>query len=174
MEWNFIRRRTSNGHNMNQLTNYNYCQETIKMKEQIEIAFIAMGERLMKIRDQHLYGGSWETFSDYLKELKIKDSVASRMITVYKKFILEYKMDPQEVALAGGWSNAYEIVGKSSSKEEAEIWLEKFKYASNDGDVTAIKKELRSGISRYECPHEETYTIKICRRCGEKVATLEE
>lgn len=156
------------------IQNYDYCQETIKLREQIEVAFIAIGERLKHIRDKHWYEGSWETFEDYLKEMKMHSSVASRLIKVYEKFILEYEISPHRVALAGGWSNAYEIIGKANSKEEAEEWLEKFEYASNQKDVGSVKKELRSGIKRDECSHSETYTIKICRQCGEKIATLED
>ena len=158
---------------MKQLTNYNYCLECIEWKEQLEAAFLVLGEKLMRIRDGHFYDESWETFEDYLKEIKMQPSVASRLITVYKKFILEYEVEPKKIAVAGGWSNAYEIIGKSNSKEEAEEWLERFEYADSTKTVGKIKKELRTGVKQDECSHSEFYTLHVCKKCGEKVRDYE-
>lgn len=155
------------------LTNYNYCQACIEWKEQIELAFIVLGEKLMNIRDKYMYVDSWESFDDYLKEIKMQPSVASRLITVYKKFVLEYELPVDRIAAAGGWSNAYEIIGKSKDREEALSWLERFENADSEKTVGSIKKELRSGISRDDCPHSESYILKVCLKCGEKVRVYE-
>jgi hypothetical protein len=156
-----------------ELTNYNVCIECKEWKEQIEIAFLVLGEKLMNIRDKHLYVGSWESFEDYLKEIKMQPSVASRLIKVYKTFVVGFELPPKMIASAGGWSNAYEIAGKSQTKEEAVEWLERFEMADSDKTIGSLKKELRSGIKRDECSHSESYTIKICTRCGEKIREFE-
>lgn len=155
-------------------TNYNFCVDCIKWKEQIELAFIVLGEKLSRIRDENLYEESWESFEDYLKEIKMQPSVASRLITVYNKLVKEYELEPKMVASAGGWSNAYEISKKSQTKEEAAEWLERFEYADSQKTVGSLKKELRTGIKQDDCGHLDTYLIRVCNNCGEKIREYED
>lgn len=149
-----------------ELTQYNYCLEVVELKKNIELAFLVLGEKLMKIRDEEMYTGSWESFNDYLDEIKISPSVASRLISVYSTMVLEYSLEPQLIANAGGWSNAYEITKVSSTKEEALRWLEESKERMPKDTKIALR-EARTGISIEDCRH-EYYELRICRKCGDK------
>lgn len=147
--------------------------EVVELKKNIELAFLTLGEKLYKIRDEELYLSNWESFVDYLDEVKISPSVASRLITVYEKMVLEYELSTDLIANAGGWSNAYEILQISSGKTDAKKWL---KESENrlPKDTKIALREARTGIKQDECKHEDFYTIDICRKCGAKIRTYEE
>lgn len=154
------------------LSNYNYCQKVIELKKNIEIAFLTLGEYLYNIREKHLYESQWGSFSEYLDEIKMADSVASRLIKVYTKLILEYQIEPEKIAQAGGWSNAYEIVQLSPTKEKAEDWLDEVAIKMPK-DIKIALREAKSGIKEEECEH-DLYTIRCCRKCSYKERIYEE
>lgn len=156
-----------------ELTNYNRCLEVIDFKKNIELMFLELGKALMDIRDNSYFLSNWESFEDYLNEMKIAPSVASRLITVYRTMVLEYEFEPKLIANAGGWSNAYEIIKVSPTKDDARRWLE-----DSDNrlpkDTKALLRQAKTGISEDDCPHSDTYTIKVCRRCNAKIREYEE
>jgi len=158
---------------MSTLSKYNYCVEVVELKNKIEVAFLTLGEMLYQIRTNSLFEGSWETFADYLEEIKMSESVASRLITVYSKMILEYKISPDLIAKAGGWSNAYEIVKLSKNKEETEKWLED-SSSKMAKDIKIAIREAKTGVSQETCKHYDTYLLRICRKCGDKETVHEE
>lgn len=151
-----------------EIINYNKCMSIIDMKKHIELMFLELGKALLDIRENGLYTGSWESFEDYLDEMKISPSVASRLISVYKTLVLEYQFEPDLIANAGGWSNAYEIIKLSPTKEEAQQWLTESENRLPK-DTKQLLRQAKSGISVDECPHSDTYLIRVCRKCGVKI-----
>lgn len=149
-----------------EISQYNYCLEVVELKKNIELAFLTLGERLYKIREEELYIGSWESFNDYLEEIKMSPSVASRLISVYSKMVLEYNLEPSLIANAGGWSNAYEIIKIASGKEEAENWLRESEHRMAKDTKIALR-EAKTGVSIEKCEH-DYYDIRVCRKCGDK------
>lgn len=145
--------------------NVTYCNQTLTLKNSIEESFLELGARLMNIRDNCLYEGQWESFEDYLLEFKnISEGTASRLINIYKKFVVEYNFAPKLLAEAGGWSVLAETLPNVNSLQEAEYWL---------GEATALTrthlrrtlKEHKTGIKMDTCAHLETYTLQICKTC---------
>lgn len=158
---------------MTEITNYNFCLEVVELKKNIEVAYLLLGEKLGAIRDRQLYSPNWESFEDYLDEIKINVSVASRLITVYNKFVVEYGLDTRLIAGAGGWSNAYEISRLASGKEEAQRMLEESSLMTPK-DVKIRLREQKTGIMQDSCDHADTYTITVCRKCGIKIKQNED
>lgn len=105
--------------------NHAYCDDTLQLKASLELHFLEIGKRLMEIRDGQLYRPYWDTFEEYLMEMKLTAPTASKIITVYDKFVLQYKIPQKKLAAAGGWSMLYEIVPVSTSKQAATQWVEK-------------------------------------------------
>lgn len=157
---------------MNKITNYNKCLSVIEFKKNIELMFLELGKALMEIRDGFLYEGSWDTFEEYLDEIKISPSVASRLITVYRTMVLDYQLEPTLIANAGGWSNAYEIIKVSPTKEEAEKWLIESENRMPK-DTKILLREAKTGVSQETCPH-DYYLLKVCRKCGDKIRVYED
>lgn len=142
-----------------------YCTDTLTLKDKIEESFLLLGQRLKKIRDEELYKGQYETFPNFLEELKVSESVASRLISVYQRFMVEYGLS-QEKVLRVGWSDAYQIMKATDNKEEAEEWVEKGQVLSS-GDLRKELTEKRTGKDMRTCEH-EFYTLRVCRKCQTK------
>ena len=105
--------------------NHDYCLETVQLKHSLELHFLEMGKRLMEIRDNKLYKPYWDDFIDYLMEAKIEKSRANRIINIYDKFVLQYKIEPKKLAAAGGWSVLSEVLPVVTDQESAEEWVSK-------------------------------------------------
>lgn len=164
---------TQNAKEKSQLANYNYCLEVIEFKKNIEVAFLTLGERLKKIRDGILYQPSWTSFEEYLDEIKMHYSVASRLITVYENLVIRYGFKPELIANAGGWSNAYEITRIAKDKDDAHKWLTE-SAERTPKDTKELLREIKTGISQSDCKHRNTYTVEICKDCGIKMLKHED
>lgn len=144
----------------------NYCNETIGYKQQLEGLFLMLGQRLARIREEELYKGSWDSFADYVQELDISESVASRLITTYKKITEEWNIDKEKVIRIGGWNNAYEISKIAQTKEQAEEMLAEVSVLS-PSDRRIYLRNVKTGINQDECSH-DFYSIKVCKKCQYK------
>lgn len=155
--------------------NQEYCTETLELKNSIEENFLELGKRLMKIRDEELYAPNWENFGGYIEEMKVSESAASRLITIYAKFVLEFKIAPAQVALAGGWATVSELIPllKEGTKKEAESWLNKASTLTKS-DLRKEVNEARSGIEMKDCKHAETLLFKRCLVCKDTWRVHEE
>lgn len=151
----------------NNVANISYCDETIKLKENIEGSYLTFGKRLLAIRDGQLYSGQWSSFPEYLAEMKITESNASKIINVYKKFVVEYGLSEESVSKAG-IGNLGNVVAFVKDKDSAEHWLHLASTLSRE-DLQKETKEARTKISMADCPHLDSYTMKICRTCGDKI-----
>ncbi len=150
---------------MNQELTTNYLQKTVDLKTTIEQSFLLLGERLKKIRDEGMFRPTYSFFYEWLEaEAKMKESMASRLISVYEKFIVNWGIDPTKVAEAGGWSDVYSIGTFAKTKEEAESWLERKKTLSS-GDFRKEVTESKHG----KCEHEWVEVhLNQCTKCGDR------
>lgn len=148
--------------------NYEYCREVVELKKDIERNYLELAGRLCKIEDEKMYEPNYETFADFLEEIHITPSVASRMKTIWRKFVLEYDIKPVKIAEAGGWDKVYSIVKISGSKQQAEDWLHKINHL-NRADLRKEIKELETGVTMSECKHihTEAITFHKCLDCGD-------
>lgn len=147
--------------------NFDYCKETLKLKDDIELHFVEFGERLSRIRELELYQPNYETFGEFCKELKIHESKASKLINIYDLFVVKYKFKPVQLSRAGGWSVLATVLPVIKSKKDAIHWLAEAQYCTKD-DLEISVREVRKGIDMSKCKHKDTYQIEICRICGER------
>lgn len=148
-----------------EIRNFAYCEDTKKLKEHLESSFLELGERLLIIRDGRLYEPQHTSFTEYVWELKMSEGTASKLINIFKRFVLEYGIDRQRLIDAGGWSNLAVVLPVIKSKRDAEYWLERYEVNSRP-DVEKEVKELRTGLSQAECKHLDYYELRICNDCG--------
>lgn len=132
------------------------------MKQNIEVSFVELGALLHEIKEQRHYEAGFDSWGGFLMEMRFSESMASKLITIYQKFILEYKVKPQLIAEAGGWTVVYDLVPVVTDKESAEEWLEKAAGLTR----SAVKKEVaaaRGMVEEEDCQHE---WCQKCAHCG--------
>lgn len=148
--------------------NYHYCQQTLALKNQLELGFLEVGERLHKILSEEMYRPNYDTFVDFLEEMKISLPTASKLMNVWVKFVLTFKVKTKLLAEAGGWTKAAEVLPYVQNKEEAETWLIRAKEL-NQKDLRQELREAKTGIRIDSCDHKgkfETITFRRCVSCG--------
>ncbi len=148
------------------LTSYKYCNDPIDLVKNLEEGFLMLGERLKKIRDGRMYEPNHETFYDFLVECRMTESKASKVISVFEKFIEEYGFKPEQLTQIG-WSLLYESIGLIKNKTEAKEMVHELTNRHNkDGRIYLLEK--KRGVTQEECKHVDQYQITVCRDCGMK------
>lgn len=139
-----------------------YCASTIELKKTIESGFIALGERLARIKSEKMWESQWNSLSEYLAEMAITDATASKMIAVYETYVKKFGLD-EKLLVEAGWSTLYEArdLVSGSSREEAEATVRKVSLLKRD-DTRQLVREHKHG----ECDHNwfEVH-IRQCRNC---------
>lgn len=153
-------------------TNLSYCEGTLELKRSIEYKFLELGERLKKISNERLYEPQWTSFGEYVGEMKMSESTASKLINIYQKFIVDYGISRERLLVSGDWSVLAEVLPIVRDKESAEEALHMCKELSRQ-DIRKYIKEQKTGIDMRDCVH-DFYTLQICRTCGEKVRLLDD
>lgn len=147
--------------------NYLYCKETMAIKDHIEESFIELGKRLLAIRDERKYEPYWSSFDEYLWEMKLDKSRSSKLINIYEKFVVLYKIPIKDITKAGGWTLLAETLPVVHSREEAEEWVAKAPDMRQI-DIRKEVKEIQTGIDMSKCKHENAYVIRVCPDCGDR------
>jgi hypothetical protein len=155
-----------------ELQNLDYCNQAIEIKKQTEIGFIMLGQYLHNIREQKLYEGQWDSFPEYLQDMNLPDGTASKLINIYKKFVLEFQIPEQRLIDAGGWTKIATLLPIVTNKEDAEEWIHKASVLSIR-DLQKEIKENETGVEMKACPHTDTFLIRVCRDCGDKFEVYE-
>lgn len=140
-------------------------KEFFSLRNNIEGAFLRLGELLKQIRDEKLYEGQYENFDGFLLEARLSKSTASKMIQVHEHFVLKYKI-PQNTLAAVGWATLYEIqkhLPESAKRDDVIEWVEKGAVLTRDD----TKRELANIDGRQDkCFHHESFLLRICPGCG--------
>ncbi len=157
---------------MKQEIAFNYCTKTLDLKTKIESAFLELGERMMKIRDEELYKGQFETWDLFLEDMKMSQAMASKIINIYEKLIVQYAIPQERLLQAGGWSQLAECLGHIHSREDAEEIIQ-LSIDHSRKDLRDILTERKKGVAQDTCKH-ESYEISVCRKCGIKIKTIKE
>jgi len=100
------------------LTNTNYCKETLALKTQIESAFLTLGERLYKIREDQLWDGGWNSYAEFVQEMGMSEATASKLVHIHTQLILEYGLERAKIAQMG-MDKAYTILPLCDTKTGA-------------------------------------------------------
>lgn len=150
-----------------ELKNLDYCNQTLKLKKDIEGSFVLLGEYLHVIKENQLYEPQWSSFDEFCFELKMSSNMVNKLMQIYKTFIVGYGFTQEQIASAGGWSVIAEVLPQIDSKKSAIKWLASCATLTRS-DLRKELVEAKTGIPQMNCQHKETYVIKICRSCGEK------
>ena len=152
--------------------NYEYCNETLRLRHKTESLFLSHGERLFRIQTDKMYEPNYESFNEFLQDFKIDQSVASRLVNIFKKFVVEYGFSFEELGKTN-WTKLAEILTVVKTKKEAEIWLSKLEHLKRK-DIRDEITEKRTGIKMEKCKHLDYYDVRICKVCGIKVRKYEQ
>jgi len=150
-----------------ELSAYNYCQDTINLKNAVEKNYMVLCARLYKIKTERLYEANFAQWEVFLEELRINKRSAEAMCKIYETFVIQLGIDPEQVALAGGWTVAETLLPLATSKELAEEGLEFAKGALRK-DVRMFVNEKLGRVPDGMCSHADTYTVRVCRTCHDK------
>lgn len=153
---------------------YQFCEETGKLAKGIKNGLMLLAQRLYRIKRQKLYKPTYEKFYQYCDEIELHESVASRLIGIYEKFVLDLQIPFEEIE-AVEYTKLYEIRKVADTKEIAMHWIEKVNSPNPEQrlsirDLKAeIKKLQNLGDEDEQCPtnHGNTYLVRCCRDCGE-------
>lgn len=153
---------------MEEIVPIDYCQETINLKKTIESGFMVLGERLSKIKQEELWNTQWSSFAEYLAEMNINESTASKMISVYKLYVERFSID-EHILVSVGYDKLYtvkELVEVAKSKKDALDIVNKVSVLKRD-DTREMIREHRNGV----CAHDwfEVH-LRQCKICGKREA----
>lgn len=131
------------------------------MKGKIESSFVQLGQMLYEIKSERHYESGWESWGEFLMDMRISQGMASKLMSIYETFVLQYKIKPALIAEAGGWTVVYDLLPLAKDKESAEQWI---KDAANmtRSDVKKQAFSARKKKEPKECEH--TY-CKMCSKC---------
>lgn len=149
-----------------ELKNLDYCNQTLRLKKDIEGSFVMLGEYLHTIKENQLYEPQWSSFEEFCFELKMSSNMVNKLMMIYKTFILGYGFTQEQIATAGGWSVIAEVLPQIDSKKSALKWLASCATLTRS-DLRKELLEAKTGIPMKQCEHKDTYTVEICRNCGQ-------
>jgi hypothetical protein len=160
---------------MNQDLAFEYCEQTISLKKLTEENFLELGSRLVKIYDERLYIGQYAEWELFLEEMKLKPSVASRLMTIHRFFIVKHGIDKGHVLDVRNWSDTYRVsrITKDAKTEEVVKLLETITPLTSQARDVELS-EAKTGIKQDECKHPRLYRIDICPDCGYKEKIYDE
>lgn len=148
---------------------HEFCLEALDLKKNIECDFLELGMLLYKIKEERYYEAGWSSWEEYVMELKMSESSISRLIRIYQIFILRFKFAPAQLAPIG-WTNVAELlpqIKETTPRNDVHGWLDEMADLSRS-DLRRTITERKKGVSMDDCKHKDTYTIKICRDCGDR------
>lgn len=139
-----------------------YVKETLKFRDTIEGAFIALGERFNRIKEEVLWNGMYGSFSEFLADMHVSESTASKLVQVYRVYIVEHKIKPERLAKIG-YSNLYAAIPLLEKHGIDEV-IQKALLLRRD-DISVEARDQREDA----CSHDyEKVTIRVCTKCGGK------
>jgi len=146
---------------MTEISPRNFLKDTVSLLRQIEGAFLELGSRFYKIREEKLYKSEFETFEDFILDARTSKATVSKLITVHEVFVLKYKIAPAKLA-AVGWSSLYAAAPYADSKQKAEDLVEQARLLTRTDLTRALQQE--SGKQTL-CKH-EWITVRKCTNCS--------
>lgn len=140
---------------------YAFCNKALSLKEMIESSFVHLGQLLYEIKENRHYEAGFDSWGTFLMEMRMSQAVASKLMTIYKTLVLEYKVEPAKIAQAGGYSVVYELMPLMTDKKSANEWIKKAASMTR----LAIKQEKAEAMGEQEpkvCEHD---FCTMCREC---------
>lgn len=156
---------------MNEITaqnNFNYITDTIALKNSIEISYINLAQRLNEILVKRMWEPNYESFEEFLEDIKISGKKAHRMILMWNKLVVEYQIPEHKIITAGGWTVVETVMQYARDRATAEEWLEIAQHNTRS-DLRKLILEAKTGIKMELCSHKnkEVITFERCLDCGD-------
>lgn len=129
-----------------------------ELRNTLEKHFLEFAGVLYKIREGREWEGRYGTFREFLQDLKVQESTASRLISVYRTYVVEHRLSRGKLVKAG-WSNLYTAI-PLLSQGKAEDVVERAALLRRQD----LEEEVRG---EFECDHEEKITI--CAKCHKRI-----
>lgn len=147
--------------------NEKYCMSTLKLKSDLEMGFLVLGEHLYKIRTESLWESSWDSWRAFTDELKLSKNTINKVIKIYEVFVLKFAFPNDYIANAGGWSLVADLlpVTENGDRKNALHWLHLATQLTRS-DIRRELTEARTGIPQLTCQHKHTHQITVCNDCG--------
>ena len=137
-----------------------YLDETIAIRNAIEISFLVLAERLHKIHTDSLWQDRYSTYREFLDEIRIKPATDSILRKVYETYVLEHKF-PRETLGQAGYSTLYAAI-PLLERESADSVLNKTLTLTRS-EIEDEIRERKHGV--HECTlGEERWAA--CTSCG--------
>ena len=154
--------------------NLEYCKDALALCQELEGGFLELGKYLYNIRENALYEPQWASFGEFCMEMRnLSPASISKLINVYKRFELDYKIPQKQITDAGGWTLVADLLPVVSSRKEAMEWLDEAAVLTRS-DLHKRILEKKSGVDMSKCLHKDQYTITVCRDCGERFREYDE
>lgn len=147
-------------------TNFDYCKETLELKLGLENKYLELAMRLHKIFNERMYEPNYETFGDFIEELKMSRSKGSALVNIWQRLVVDWKIKKELISNAGGWTKVYEFLPLMKNKDQAVAWLQKSKDLSQS-DIRKEKQEAKTGIPMATCKHPDYVIFRRCVACGD-------
>lgn len=144
-----------------------YCQRAVALKKNIEVTFLVLGEMLKNIRDEKRYEGTYTDFEEFLEDLNLTASNASKIITVFEYFCENLKVPEDKLVNAGGYSVLYELYILSKSEADQKSFVdEKLSMLASPmiGGRQKYLRELKNGVEACEHAWKDLH-IRQCSNC---------
>ena len=157
--------------NLTDKKNHEFCKILLGRKERLESDFVGFIVDLRMVKQNRLYEPFWSDFDEYLHELRIEETAANKYFKLLEHYCDKLQLSTSqlqtEIVAIGGWNAAYELRNAITSKRKMKEWFGKARVLTVR-DLRKELKEIGAIKPRTKCEHKDTFTIKICRDCGNK------
>jgi N-glycosylase/DNA lyase len=138
---------------MNKDKQYKFCTDLIALKDEIEKNFLILGKGLMSVRDARLYDPAWHSFAEYCEELKLSESKASKLISIYSNFVLAFEIPEKKILSAGGWTVASKIATAVGDSKELSVKYLDLAAVLSQADLDKELNAHKTGTDEIVCLH---------------------
>ena len=145
-----------------------YCLEVIDLKIRAELDFLTLGRELEKIYRERKWESGWGSFEEYLVDMRMSLSTASKLRRIWSLFIEQHRVEPMRLAAVGGWSVVAEVLPRIRESKDVERYVCILENHPTKTDLRRTLHEESSGVDMQKCRHANVYYLRICEDCNLK------
>lgn len=139
----------------------NFIQETKQLVKNIETHFFELGARLYKIKEEKMWEGAYDNYTEFLDDAKINPSLASMLTAIHTKYVIENNI-PQKTLVGIGYSNLYEAIPLIES-DGIEGTMAKVRTLTRSEIKDEVREE-KHGEHNHELGTERWGMCKVCNK----------
>lgn len=102
--------------------------------------------------------------------MKMDEKTALKLIKIFLVFVEQYRIEPQALVEAGGWTYIDEILPVVTDAKSAKEWLHTAATSQSRANLRQLVREQRTGVDSMECKHKNVrrVVLEVCEDCGDK------